>query len=513
MSKKQFFLLAALFSYLAVLLFYNLGSFPALHGDEAWAGLNALRIKDSGVYSPHGMNSYTASLYSWLIAKSFVVFGAGPLSMRLPGAFLNLSAALIMIVMLSARFGAISAVSFLCLLVSSAMFVFEGRLAWEVTALQNFFLAVIIAAAYRFIEYGRVLPAVFFLWVVYLGVVNHFIFISVPASLVIGMSIYILTCRDLRLLDFFLLSSSALLMSAGVYLIKPLVTDAAWAGHRGWFYFIFAAFPFVFLAGYLISRKSLSARIKKIIDSGFLNSTSARKKALIVLSAGVGIFAVFHATTFLGVFSNVILFKRLASWSPPIILTVLFYAWGGWIIWIFAGFFAGNFAKWEFSGFSDYERMLIFWLPSYMAVFTIFRNTNSIRYYIIPYFLTIVAMAVFAGRMKKLLNRYFLAQFFAVPVLFNIFFWRELGLRENRKPFEFIIGWHTETTAHFLKLDRLVKRMETEKLCRVDADFFIAVPLGFMASSRGWACDPARTYKVDYCLDCEKPPYFNEKVY
>src|SRR5215831_8954145 len=171
--------------YLLALLSFRLAQFPGLHGDEAWLGLFALRIRDQGLYSPHEMNTYTGSLYAWLLSWVFTYFPPDVFSLRIGGVLLNGSAVVIATWHFAKRFGLGSALVWLYLLGTSALFVFKSRLAWEVTALQNLLLTGILVLCARFLEdrrraFGDVLA---FLVLNYIGVINHFIFISVPASL------------------------------------------------------------------------------------------------------------------------------------------------------------------------------------------------------------------------------------------------------------------------------------------------------------------------------------------
>ena len=59
--------------YILFVMLVNLSSFPGLHGDEAWFGLNAREILHHGTRSLHGLNTYTSSFYIWLISLTFTV--------------------------------------------------------------------------------------------------------------------------------------------------------------------------------------------------------------------------------------------------------------------------------------------------------------------------------------------------------------------------------------------------------------------------------------------------------
>lgn len=76
-------LILLLLIYLLSVMTVNLSSFPGLHGDEAWFGLNAREIIHHGTRSLQGLNTYTGSFYSWLIAQTFPLLGIKVFSLRL----------------------------------------------------------------------------------------------------------------------------------------------------------------------------------------------------------------------------------------------------------------------------------------------------------------------------------------------------------------------------------------------------------------------------------------------
>jgi hypothetical protein len=80
--------------YMLALFSFHLAQFPGLHSDEAWLGLFALQIRDRGLYSPHEMNTYTGSLYAWLLSWVFTYFPPDVFSLRIGGVLLNLTSAL-----------------------------------------------------------------------------------------------------------------------------------------------------------------------------------------------------------------------------------------------------------------------------------------------------------------------------------------------------------------------------------------------------------------------------------
>ena len=76
-------------AYVAAVLGVHLGTFPSLHADEAWEGLFALRIRASGLYTPHGTNTYTGPWYAWMIAQLFTRGAPGVSALRTIGVAAN----------------------------------------------------------------------------------------------------------------------------------------------------------------------------------------------------------------------------------------------------------------------------------------------------------------------------------------------------------------------------------------------------------------------------------------
>src|SRR5207249_3627768 len=77
----------------------------------------------------------------------------------------------------------------------------------------------------------------------YLGVLNHFIFISVPLSLFVFLLAELVLRKDWELLNFFLLSAVNLAAAAVLYAVKPPITEAQWQAHRLAFGMFFLAVP------------------------------------------------------------------------------------------------------------------------------------------------------------------------------------------------------------------------------------------------------------------------------
>jgi len=199
------------------------------------------------------MNTYTGSLYAWLLSWVFTYFPPDVFSLRIGGVLLNGMAMVIATWHFAKRFGLRSALVWLYLLSTSALFVFKSRLAWEVTALQNLLLTGILVLCARFMEdrrraFGNALA---FLVLNYIGVINHFIFISVPVSLALVILVQMLFRDDRELGDFVRLSLCNGLMAALVFLIKSQITETQWQHHQYFFTVLFLLIPLGFASAYI----------------------------------------------------------------------------------------------------------------------------------------------------------------------------------------------------------------------------------------------------------------------
>ena len=83
---------------------------------------------------------------------------------------------------------------------------------------------------------------------------------------------------------------------------------------------------------------------------------------------------------------------------------------------------------------------------------------------------------------------------------------RETLRDDNRPPFEtFAYGSYSDTSRHFLRLDRLSDSLERQGICRVkSSNFFIAQPMQFLMATRA-ACENPETVGIEYCSSCGGP--------
>jgi len=206
----------------------------------------------------------------------------------------------------------------------------------------------------------------------------------------------------------------------------------------------------------------------------------------------------------------VVLFEHLASWSPPLPLRLVLYAWACSLLGAFALYTYRRLEPSTFFQMSPYARLLALWPFVYVAVFILFRDRNHIRYYILPSFLIMASLTAALSRLDWARHRWITAAYLGVAVALNLCFWGEITRPSPRRPLVHRVGWYLERSADFLPKASLYQTLVREKVCTFQAaNFFINLPLAFYLHVHPIAnCDRTKVITVQDCLECLNPPYF-----
>lgn len=414
----------------AAALLWRLDAFPAMTLDEAWLGMFATRLSARGVYTLHAMNDYTSALYALGAAGAFRLLGVSLWSLRLPGALANLAA-------LSGRGPWLP-----LLALGSAYFMAKSRLGWEVYALQPLLVALTLASLRR----PRPAP---FVALCVIGALNHFIYISVPLSLVL---LYDRLEDDERRGA----ALAGLAACAVVFVVKRSLpeTGGLWAVP------LFAALPLLGLLRWRIPRLP-------------------RALWWLVLA-----FAAWHGLAFLQVLAGPVVWKRVMGWDAPFWYDAPLYAW--------AAFLSGLLAYRAIRAWHRKDDALALWPFAYMCVFLLFRHTSSLRYYSLVHFISLLALADGLARMPKEDRRGLLAAGALAALLVQVPLWRELRAPQDRRPLEFRVGWRLENSWDFARKEALFAAWDASGACRMDQrDSFVDLPLFFHRASHPIDCGPA----------------------
>jgi hypothetical protein len=495
----------ALLATLTVAVTYHLPDFPGLHGDEAWAGLRALDIQQKGLFTIHGMNVYTGALFPQIVAAVFSVLGADVLSLRLPGAILNCLAVVILVATFWRR--GYSAFIVTLLFASSFLFLFSSRVAWEVCALQNFLLALIVAALSGLLKADRArLGATLLFFLAFaLGTWNHFIFSAASLSLALAAAFLAIRSPDTDSARAFLLGAFNLPLQGLLIIGKPFISNGPFPSHAlpallvGLALVLLTSIAYVRLEARLlplviefpVRRKDIADRVRTVLVYG--------------IAAGLLVILPLDGASFFGTVSGYIMMERVVSYIPSLSEAVGLHLRMA-ILVVALGVFAfreirrvGPFDK------DPLRSLLVFWAVAFLPILLVEETGQSDRYFIIPQFLFFSALALSFDALSLRWKQTVLTVLALGFVYSQIFLWQEVTRVENRQPVDYRYVFHKDTSRHFLRLDRLEAYLQGRGICHtVSGTFFIEKPLQFLQAAKP-PCRTTDTVRIEYCDTCRAP--------
>ncbi len=502
-SRRVDILTVLLLALSAAAILSRLGRFPALTSDEAWIGLYALRQRALGLYTPHEMNTYTGPLFGFLVSRMFAWRGASVETLRILGASANVLAALLVVGNLRRRVGAEAASWTAALIAASAYFLLKSRLSWDVYALQPVLLAITICLLDGPVTFLR---ALLFCAVTLVGVQNHFIYLSVPASLV---ALYGARCawrEEDEARPWLRVALSALAAATVIYLVKPRLTDAFWTRDRIW------ALPLFFSLPLLSATAAVRGRWESVLIN-CIRHPAARRWLPRLFVASLTAFAVWHIRPLWALLAGPVVWRRVFSWNSPWWIAVFLRIWSAFLI---ARFAWRAIRAWHVhEPMSAHERTLTLWPTFYAAVFILFRNTSSLRYYSLIQFIGLAALGPALAHLPRP-DRRIAAVCAAIALLMvQTILWREIRDPRDRPPLDFRIGWHRENSRDFLRKEALFAAYDASGACEIahQERSFVSIPLDFHRETLvRHVCDPAKSFDANFSADSSGPPYYRWEV-
>lgn len=476
----------------------GLGRLPALSLDEAWTGLYALRLSTQGFYTPHEMNTYTGPLYGLFLSWILPTWGVDVASLRLPGALANVLALFVVAWNIRRRIGPEAAAWWGVLVAASAYLLLKSRLAWDVYALQPLLIAITLSLLDRTASWPR---AFLLMTVTLLGVQNHFIYLSVPVSLVVLFAVRAAWLKEEGLGNDLRLCLSALAAGAVVFAVKPHLSETSWTQQRLW------ATP-LFLSLVPLTASAAVAGTWERPLVALLSRPQVRLWGQRLLGLGLLASLVWHVPPLWEALAGPVLWKRMVSWQAPWWLSLALHLWS---LFLLAAILWRTVRAWNgHESLSEHERTIALWPAAYLSVFGIFRNTSSLRYYSPVQFLGLAALACALARLPKDDRRpVALAAVFAL-IASQAVFWRELSSVPNRRPLQFRVGWRAENSWDFARKEALFTAFDDSKACAIGhmERSFVAIPLAFHRAATPQAtCDSRLVFDADHCRDCKTAPF------
>lgn len=476
----------------------GLGRLPALSLDEAWTGLYAGRLAAQGFYTPHEMNTYTGPLYGLLLGKVLSAWGESVAVLRLPGALANALAFVIAAWDLRRRAGPAATAWWSALAAASAYLLFKSRLAWDVYALQPLLLALTLTLLDRKVSW---LQAALFAAVTLVGVSNHFIYLSVPVSLVVLFAVRAAWRGEEDLGPSLRLCLATLAAGAVVFLVKPHLSEAAWAAQKAW------ALPLFFALIPLAAAAAVAGAWERPLIAALARPAS-RRWGLRLLGLGLFAFCVWHLPPLWEILAGPVVWKRMISWDSPWWLDLPLHLWS---LFLLAALGWSAVRAWHgHAQISARERTIALWPWAYMAAFSLFRNTSSLRYYSLVQFISLFALAAALARLPKPDRRPIALLAALALIAAQAVFWRELFDPRDRRPLQFRVGWRAENSWDFARKDALFAAFGASKACGIAhmERSFVPIPLAFHQRTLPREdCDPGLVFDADYCRECATAPF------
>lgn len=476
-------------------LSYRLGAVPALTGDEAWIGIFVQRLRSYGAVTPHQMNTYTGPLFAWCVSAVSSFFAPGVGGLRAFGAAMNALAFAAYWLHLRRRVSAEAAASWGLLLAGSAFLLLKSRLAWEVYALQPLLIAGILSAL------ARPGSTVALALLCVAGTQNHFIFLSVPASLVVLFGVRAAWDGDEAAFPNLRSSTAALAASVAFAVLKSRITDASWTAHRPDWAAALVLAPL--LAGVAAAYAPDALRIEPW--------RRLRRPLEVAFALTMLAFGVWHLVPMVQLLAGPVVYARVFSLPLPLWARLPLLAWGSFLAALVVWNSAGARTR---PGLAPHERTLLLWPAAFACVFIAFRHTSSLRYYSIPACVWLAALSAALPRMARRDQSKLVPVALAAALVAQGLVWRELASPADRAPLKFKVGWRRESSWDFARKDALFAAFDASRACRIGhmERSFVAIPLQFHSLERTGGCEADRVFDADQCPECPSAPYYRWAV-
>ena len=541
----QLALASAAVLYLLFLLTWNSAGLTGLHGDEAWLGLHGLKIQNEGLFSLHGMNSYTGSFYSGLLATVFRSFGASVESLRLPGALVNFLGILLLAYNARRWAGWRGLWAFVALLLASPGILVLARVAWEVTAFHLSLVAVQVVLVSRLVYRGQLSPVlvVAFFAATSFGTLNHFLFISNELALLVSSAILWGLAADrspgltasgqsreeesevvYRLL---LLSGLAMAGCGYLFLVKPMLADGLFQRHR-LSSSLALALPVVAcsIAYWTLPHRRIQGVLRRVGETvpfavAALAGRSDREKIVACVVAAVPLaFLTPYFAVFFGTVTGLLPLQRtLAIRIGDVPALFLQSFWVGVLV-LFGWALLRALAEHRRLEGLAFRRILFFvYPPVAVAVLVLFLSRTSTRHFLIAASLFVGLVPLLVDEVLKPLARGRVGiGLLGVALGCQLLVGQGLLLRSlssnlPQRPAVVRYPGFEDKSWHFLRQDELFRYLKVRGICPVGSTTnYILDPWRFLHAADPYACKDPRRREIEYCLTCEEPiPFYRFK--
>ncbi|MBV9741714.1 MAG: hypothetical protein JOZ30_18880 [Hyphomicrobiales bacterium] len=312
----------------------------------------------------------------------------------------------------------------------------------------------------------------------------------------------------------FLLGSLNLVVPAALYCGKPHLRDGGFVSH---------ALPALLGGAALLAAVSFLFMTMDRLISPSLSRFVAAKPRLSKALASLLVFCAFagliytlreHLMTFFGTLSGVIMRERVVSYVPGPLDSIAGVLWAAVLLGIYLVFLVREMHFRVVTRPDLLKSALLMWPAVFFAIFTFVAPYTAERYYLIPHFLLLVALALVLDEISLSWSKVLATVLIVGFAQGQFFFWSEATRAQDRRPIEVRFGsYYNDKSAYFLRLDPLEDFLWKNGICEIkSSNYFISEPLKFLQEANPPVCRDERVAQIEYCAACRQPvPWFEIK--
>ncbi|MBT1690797.1 hypothetical protein [Dawidia soli] len=465
-----------------------------LHGDEAWGGLEAIRIIRQGVSRPFGIVPHTGLLQSLANAGVFINFDVGVTQLRVTGIFCNVIAVGILVYCIRTTFSNVSAFFLLLFFGQSAFYLLYAKISWEVCSFNLLFISLLLVSGYYVYthQFHWFKWSFVFLFISLLAGYNHIIFSCLLMAGLLGVIVWVLFGKEppskgvviVSVILFYATLNSLVLYlglryyaSSGTNFLSPIL--------------LFLPVTLI-LAEYFAIRLSITIFFNLLSRLAFVQVHQAAKMLFVAIC--VGSFGWYHGGLLVNVYSQKIVFMHILlyplSGGAGMILILV----GSLILSLFYYLFVKDIL-YENSAFA-------YVLMSYLAILNIYTTIPSMRYLLTAGVLMFLYLSI-----RIICERPAVQYIAATLLLISLVtvqstLW-EINSSSNRKvkPSYFTLNHDfMDNSAHFLNFSPVLEYIHREKVgqIRTREKFFIGNVFDFYQQTQPTIMGYQNTMEINY---------------
>ena len=439
-----------------------------LHGDEAWTGLDAMKIMQYGISRPYGIATYTGLLQSLLNAAVFRLFDIDVVSLRTPGILCNVFALCALIYFLRKRFTPLMALFFLLFLGQSAFYLLYAKVSWEVCSFNLLFTTLFLVSFYSVYTCNGRRRAVWnfaFLSVSLLGGYNHIIFSCLPLAAFAGIIIWILFGKDAPSQETPAGTASlflAVLNSGLLYLCLRTLHVWHWLGS---FFFLL---PFLLIVAECFLLDKITEAFNKLLRRIAGMSVHEAFKMVLLVMCFLSFFK-FHGALLVKVYSQKIVLVHILSYQLSVVVGVYLMVTGFFIV----GLLCYLLAKDIMYEKSPWAYMLIV----YLGLLNVYTVKPSMRYLLIAGVLLFLYLSLQLVSERVYVRYVVIGMLITNLVVVQAVLWRVnfMADRKVKGNYFMLNEQYVENSAHFLNFSPVLEFIHEQKIGSLQTrdEFFI----------------------------------------